>query len=565
MADDNQGLDLSNLLWGAWTGWSTDQKVSWWTWIKLQWQKLMWTAVAADQEKGDSSDSAIKTQPTKLSFSWNTSSAKTTNEPVITGDKTKSTSAKQDTTVEKNTTVSQDSAKPSQSSIFAGYAAQKAQKEADKRKQQETQTTPRRLSSLFGSTIFMIFGALSVFFFIQYQYHKEAAKPILDNRYDNVISWYRTLENTISTYIPINDFDIFNNINFIEGDSSQKVASVIDAKWLNYVHKRDLTNKAVHQIGNNIVALKTEIDEIKSDTAEFGLFDKELSTLLNVDKTESSIQESLLSLETIKFATALQVFALLDTFTNPLARTTKNTQEYVLDQMRLYIERWEVDISNYLQSCYLNPFESWDTCKNIDDFKKYFEFLEQRPDFDVELFKQMIVFAEQKLEDDQFPNLWIQFERFDPASQRLSFTVSVNTTIYDRKQLEQLWVVAPQIFVITNLVNLLKQSKFVLWESINVNKLNITKKDIKVWWNPEQIYSTELVFSLPLQKWTQREIFDYQFQEEFDLLTTNLNLQGIIDTNTTEITLEANWVSWAVIVTTWSTITPQLEIDTIVQ
>lgn len=365
--------------------------------------------------------------------------------------------------------------------------------------------------------LIIIFSLISFVFYYLNTYFTQASQVVVDEKYNNQIARVHWLQKTINAVWSWNDVQLYENLSFLTETANDTVQTIVATDRLNYVHKRDLTHKAIQELGNDIIAQKNHIDALKANIAEFGFYPEEISLLLKTDKTKASLQDSLLSLETIKFATAIKVFSLLDSFTTPVTRQNRTSKEYVNKQLRLFVERGEVDIANYLQTCRHNPFESIrNGCNVIEDFEKYFVYQEQEESFDTDLFKNILQFAEQKIEEEDFPSLSLAFDRFDPNSQKLSFTARINTTSFDRAQLKAAGVSSPHVFVVTNLVNLLKQSKFVIGENININKLNVVRKQVNIGGTIEEIHSSELRFSLPLQKSSQREIFDYLFKEQFD-------------------------------------------------
>lgn len=379
---------------------------------------------------------------------------------------------------------------------------------------------PVSVSSLF----ITVFGVLAVVFYYSYSYLSIASQIVIEPKDQAFVSQIQWREQTLNSFVPLNDFALYDTLSFSGENASQNINDIIQTNSLNYIHKRNLTYKATHEIANSINQEKEAINQLRASIAEYGFFDPELAQLMESSKNNVSIQESLSSLETVRFATAIKVFSFLDNFTAPFIRQSGKSKEYVSSQLKLFVDRWEVDISNYLRTCRNNPFERIDWCNIIGDFRNYFNYIEPREDFDIDLFLQLITLADQKLEEEEFPSLSLLFDRFNPNSQKLSFTVNVNTTTYDRTQLQAVWIFAPQVFIITNLVNLLKQSKFVLWSDININKLEVQKKNINVWGNTDQIYTSTMRFELPLQKSTQREIFDFEFKENVDNIAQTFNL-----------------------------------------
>lgn len=108
---------------------------------------------------------------------------------------------------------------------------------------------------------------------------------------------------------------------------------------LHYVHKRTLSQKAVDTIINDLIEISHTTDELQKEIALYGFFDPELASLFSGNETKSSLQKSLLSLETIRFATAMNVFVLLDNFVTPFIRQSGESPVYIQDQIDLFTER----------------------------------------------------------------------------------------------------------------------------------------------------------------------------------------------------------------------------------
>jgi hypothetical protein len=87
--------------------------------------------------------------------------------------------------------------------------------------------------------------------------------------------------------------------------------------------------------------------------------------LVNEEKQIGSIQNSLLSLESIKFSSAISVFSNLNTFLDSISNSIDIDKNDISENMNKIIKRGNKDIDNYLKSCYLNPFETSYNCNNI--------------------------------------------------------------------------------------------------------------------------------------------------------------------------------------------------------
>jgi hypothetical protein len=71
------------------------------------------------------------------------------------------------------------------------------------------------------------------------------------------------------------------------------------------------------------------------------------------------------------------------------------------------------------------------------------------------------------------------------------------------------WIINPHIFILSNLLNLIKQSIFVVSENIDAKSIKIVPKIIKIGTSVYNVNNSTLDFVLPIQKWSEREISDY--------------------------------------------------------
>lgn len=117
---------------------------------------------------------------------------------------------------------------------------------------------------------------------------------------------------------------------------------------------------------------------------------------------------------------------------------------------------------------------------------------------------------EAKLENTDFPSLDIAMQSIDPLKNTITLRVEINTFKEDEAQLTaSQGILNPHIFIVTSIINHLRESRFVLTDSINVDSLNVIKKKIKVGGQVVSVNSSSFSFSLPLQNQVQREIYDF--------------------------------------------------------
>ena len=70
-------------------------------------------------------------------------------------------------------------------------------------------------------------------------------------------------------------------------------------------------------------------------------------------------------------------------------------------------------------------------------------------------------------------------------------------------------ILNPHIYIISALVSLLKQSLFVIGDSIAIDQINIRKQVVNIGNIQVPINSAIMNFNLPLQNPAEREIFDF--------------------------------------------------------
>lgn len=71
------------------------------------------------------------------------------------------------------------------------------------------------------------------------------------------------------------------------------------------------------------------------------------------------------------------------------------------------------------------------------------------------------------------------------------------------------WKRNPNIFILTNIINLLKQSSFIIWADINTKEVNVEARTQTLWGISRNVNYSTMDFTVPIQKDTEREIFDY--------------------------------------------------------
>lgn len=205
------------------------------------------------------------------------------------------------------------------------------------------------------------------------------------------------------------------------------------------------------------------------------------------------------------------------------------------------IERGENDIQNYLNYCYNNPYEPVQ-CNIIWDFDKYYQLREnstgEKP-FNTSFFKKLMEHIDKKLEYSNVPSFSITFNSFDGKSNSIAFTVEVNTLKEDEYVLLKQGIKSPHIFIVSELIQLLKQSTFIVGKAIDAKDIRVTSKPITIWGSKYMVNNSVKTFTLPIQKNTEREIFDYVDKYQSNFMPT-AERESQLPTNNTPLSEQSN-------------------------
>ena len=389
---------------------------------------------------------------------------------------------------------------------------------------------------LVGSIILGLLGFAS-FAFWQYLGEKSQAdishlSTITEKTSKNYDEYWQTLG--------LFDLQKYENLNVDEW-AKEKITKIIKDLSLNYVQKRDILQSVANKIGTSILDLKWKIQQDTNALNKDWFFPEELVWILKQDNAVGSIQRSLLSLEVVKFSSAIKVFSLMDTFLSSMVSDFGYQQSEIKKILNELIERGENDIQNYLNYCYNNPYEPVQ-CNLIWDFDKYYQLREnstgEKP-FNTSFFKKLMEHIDKKLEYSNVPSFSITFNSFDGKSNSIAFTVEVNTLKEDEYVLLKQDIKSPHIFIVSELIQLLKQSTFIVGKAIDAKDIRVTSKPITIWGSKYMVNNSVKTFTLPIQKNTEREIFDYVDKYQSNLMAT-AERENQLPTNNTPLSEQAN-------------------------
>lgn len=376
----------------------------------------------------------------------------------------------------------------------------------------EPQYTIKRYNKWFILALLgiVLFGVLSFVTYLFYQYLDLKSLPEFPQ---DKISKQDRVQKTSDTYDEYwAMLGLFDKVQYdslsLSKEGEDWARKVLNDNHLNFVQKKDILQKSLTTLGEEIITTKTDINQLTEDLNKDGFFPQDLVGILNESNAVGSIQRSLLSLEVVKFSSAMKVFSLMDVFVSSLADTLGYTKSDIREKLDELIERGERDVEYYLNVCYNNPYEPV-KCDKIDDFGEYYRKIREESDFDISFFKTLMEFIDNKLEYSNVPSFSITFNSFDGKSNSIGFTVEVNTLKEDEYALIQQWVKSPHIFIVSELIKLLKQSTFIVGKAIDAKDIKVSPKQITIGGSKYTVNNSVKNFNLPIQKTTDREIFDF--------------------------------------------------------
>ena len=365
---------------------------------------------------------------------------------------------------------------------------------------------------LLSFLLFAIVCGLSYVGYLFYEYLDFKSQPNLSNaseRQEKDVNMVSKYVNEYWEKYTIFNLNQYSSMDLLNGwtDSAQKL---LDDDKLMYVQKKDILQDKLSKVANKIISTREETKELRERMNKDWFFPQELVDILKESNWIDAIQRSLLSLEIVKFSSAMRVFSLMDMFTTQLSAELWYTKNDIQKRLEYLLARWEKDVQVYLNACYNNPYEPV-SCNNINDFDKNYKTKKDKEEntFDTKFFRSLMEFIDNRLEYSNVPSFSIVFNSFDGKSNSIGFSVEVNTSIDDEMALIERGIKSPHIYIVSELIKLLKQSTFILGKSIEAKDIRVSPKQITMWNQKFVVNNSVMTFNLPIQKTTTREIFDY--------------------------------------------------------
>ena len=379
----------------------------------------------------------------------------------------------------------------------------------------DTERFWRYLRRFFFSSVIIIIGIVG--FVLLYSFNNYitwATQSTADFKQQEYVNKYKPKLEKVKWRFWINNKEKYQNqLPTVNSPSAlQRTNEIINATDIDYIEKRDLLSNYASAIVRNAQDKAIYVDSLKQEIAKQWFLPDELNRLLTDDGAIDTIQRSLNALEVIKFSTATRVFSYMNTALTTIAEMMRISGSNVESLKQLFLQlwsRWEKDITAYVYMCYLNPFETNADCDTIWDLDLYYNNRLKDDSINIKMFKNSMNAISQLLEKEDTSLFSITFNWFNAKDKKITFKIYVYTKQDDERSLMAQWKRNPNIYILTNIINLLKQSSFIIWSDINTKEVNVQTKTQTLWGISRKINYSTLNFSVPIQKDTEREIFDY--------------------------------------------------------
>lgn len=361
----------------------------------------------------------------------------------------------------------------------------------------------------FASILTLLWIIAIVLFYTFSGYIKEASQVRIDPDKQEYIEKYKDKFQRVKSKIWMNNSYVAPVV-WSEQEQST-VNEIINADDIDYIEKKDLLSNYATDLMRRTNDRADYAENLKQEIARQWFLPEELEWLLSKDQAIDTIQRSLNALEVIKFSTATKVFSYMNTALATISEMIRVGWANVESLHDLFVKlssRWEKDISSYVYMCYLNPFEVDANCDAIWDLDLYYNIINDNS-INIKLFKNAMNAISQLLEKWDTSLFSITFNWFNAEDKNIQFNIEVYTNQEDERSLLQQGKRNPNIFILTNIINLLKQSSFIIWSEINTKEVKVDTKIINQGGISRTVNYSTMDFTVPIQKDTEREIFDY--------------------------------------------------------
>ncbi len=358
--------------------------------------------------------------------------------------------------------------------------------------------------------LFTILGGVWVHMYSSYIDFENQIQP--DETQRSTADNIDNIAKTISKYTNIDEYaNRANQTDLLTeaADQESSISKIKNNPNLTYTQKRIILQKNISSLSSNIISNQNDLNNVKTEIEKYGFIPKELYDMTKKEDGISDIRSTMALRENVKFLTAFKVFGDMQSFIEAFANDSNLNAQDVELQMRALNNNWEKNIITYTNNCYLNPYEVSDDCSTTNDFNNYYQIIDTKTTIKPDFLKKLASYTDKKLEEKDIPSYSISFPEFNPKNTKIKFTTDLNTNTQDELALSKIWIINPHLFIVTDLINSLKQSLLVVGENIKIDQIKISPKTVRIWSTIFQINNSVMGFDLPIQKPYEREISDY--------------------------------------------------------
>jgi len=352
----------------------------------------------------------------------------------------------------------------------------------------------------------------------------------------------------LSNFISLNIWDnkTFDNNNKDTFKRAQDMNNYIIDPWVIFYKKKDEKNKFLSKSLVDITKKLKDIDTLKQNIVKYKYINEWLTNIIQNNR----IMPILITLNAIKIYFTDYVFIKINDFDDKILNTAIQSKSdsnskltnfislyrsvfnsYVKEDIKKFWEEWvKIYLTNITFNYMYNNNDNWWiniwSSVFITQFKNKFEkelnyrynqIVNKWFDIDKDKFKKeyinlfaWIYWETKDFLDNSEINLLpinIRLLSYDAKDEKLSFTIKL--LIWTDNIRKTNWKVTT-IWLATDMISLLRQSRLIIWKNIKADKMKVSKKTMKIWW--KQIFKEMITlnFSTSVQSKVNVEITDIE-------------------------------------------------------
>jgi len=325
---------------------------------------------------------------------------------------------------------------------------------------------------------------------------------------------------------------------------AQNMNNYIVNPWVFFYNKKDKKNKFLSKSSNDIIRKLKDIETLKQNIVRYKYINKSLTNIIQSNK----IMPILITLNAIKLYFTDYVFIKINEFDNNILNTAIQNNiwsnsslvnfaslyrnvfySYVKEDIKKFWEEWvEIYLTNITFNYMYNNNSNWWiniwSSVFLNKFKnrfqkelnyRYNQIINKGINMDktkferdyINLFAWIYWETKQFLDNSDINLLPIntQLLSYNAKNEMLSF--SIKLLIWTNVVKNTNWKVTV-IWLATDIISLLRESRLIIWKDIKANNLEVSKKTMNIWWKKIVKNMVTLNFSTSVQSQVNVEVTD---------------------------------------------------------